>query len=282
MRIFLAALLLVLPGHADICDITLAWLVEQKSSPEIARLNTIAIQQVNEMLGDLSPSQRNTMVAKLGENLFTLATDEGNGAVEMGAHHPLTLKPEVASLMIDHPFGRVLLVHEIRHLKDMLARGFPVRARELADRMLSRDWVEHHEEGPRRSEYQYLRKAYTLEDLAKMNEKAALEDQELAQLTTRRESSHRQMSAQETARLYYLLGNRGLRLRLESALHVSEDAYVRAPLARGNYRDSNASMNDEQEAMRWLLIGSAAMGIGAYTFSSLDQTPSPTPKPPKP
>jgi len=188
----------------------------------------------------------------------------------------------IATFIFNHPLGRVVLVHEARHLHDMIRRGVPFRIRDRLQKLFVRDIVIKLETPAYQSKYDFLHRAFSENDLLRykdkvakktegVNEKRGLEfllqskhilDGNLNLIDTKstRKRIRGDPSLQmEVTRLLELRADYFLYMDLKDAFSLSRDEFVSSRVARYAFR--NQIQTELQQALKILLIGSIPVSI---------------------
>jgi len=187
----------------------------------------------------------------------------------------------IAKYLQNHPAGRIMLVHESVHLRELISAGVPFRIRDFLRKRFVRDIVIKMEIPAYEAHYDFIHQAFSRNDLLRYRNQVAEGVDEMRALHLRLQSKHildgdlnlidtrptrtriRKDSAlqKEIARLMELTADDLLYRDLKDAFSLSRDEFVSSRIAR--YEAQIAFQTEVQKALKLSLIASIPVGIFA-------------------
>lgn len=261
-------------------------------SPDLIALDEKTGAEIERRLSALKPSKRKIIAEHLlNANTWREATvlhGHLTGAavdVVLGPSYwnPLVLQLSIPQANLRHPFGRLMLIHEMQHLENLAKRGDVRDVIGTAWKILAKQGLTKEEASAHEAEYEYIHNAFTPEDIENTRNRystagidaATPELQQLGAMNEVGELSlgsekFAALSPEERQRAEFLLEtnmaslrNRGFLRRLDRAMKLPKEEYVSYYVAK--YQAQQAFLDKVRR------IGLACAAAGACTCAGIYQ-----------
>lgn len=261
-------------------------------SPDLIALDERTGAEIERRLEALKPAQRKIIAEHLSNantwreptvlhgNLTGAAVDVVFGP---SYRNPFVLQLSIPQANLRHPFGRLMLIHEMQHLENLAKLGDVRDVLGTAWKILAKRGLTREETSAHEAEYEYIHRAFTPEVVEKIRRQYGTEAAdavapELQRLGAMDEvgdlslgsEKFRSLSPEDRQRAEFLIQsnlpsfrNRSFLRRLDRAMKLPKEAYVSFHVAK--YQAQQAFLDKVRR------IGLACAAAGACTCAGIYQ-----------